>query len=271
MSEAQHELLGAYAVDALEGAERQAFEAHLADCATCRDELAELRETLAEFGSGFEQQPPSGLRAAVLDAVAADSTSGRFADGPERNGVEAAAQDSTVGSEQDSADSADEDVTATEPPSVITPLPTRAERRGSRWGMLAAAAVAILALIGVTVWQPWNPRSTTVTATDVLQAPDAVRATGPMVGGGTVTLVRSNTLGRAVLITEAMPAAPSGKVHQAWLQHRTGLVSAGLLPETPDQTTLLEGDARDVLGAGVSLEPPGGSQQPSDVVALVAL
>ena len=85
MNEAQHELLGAYAVDALEGAERDAFEAHLADCASCRDELAGLRETLAEFGSGFEQQPPSGLRAAVLDAVAGRPRgAGRAGHEPER-------------------------------------------------------------------------------------------------------------------------------------------------------------------------------------------
>ena len=35
-------------------------------------------------------------------------------------------------------------------------------------------------------------------------------------------------------------------------------------------SVLLEGDARNTLGAGVSIEPPGGSAQPSkDVVALV--
>ena len=272
MGEAQHELLGAYAVDALQGAERDAYEAHLADCAACRDELAGLRETLAEFGSGFEQQPPSGLRASVLDAVAADSAASRAGAEPERDGVEAAGQDSEAQGEPTPPNTDDPALPDTEPPSVVTPLPTRGDRRGSRWGMLAAAAIAILALIGVTVWQPWNPRPTTITATDVLQAPDAVRATEPMPGGGSVTLVRSNTVGRAVLITEAMPAAPSGQVHQAWLMRpdRT-LVSGGMMAASPNQTMLLEGDARNIVGGGVSLEPPGGSQQPTEVIVQIAL
>ena len=36
-----HHLSGAYAVDALDGAERAAFESHLLGCADCRAEVAE--------------------------------------------------------------------------------------------------------------------------------------------------------------------------------------------------------------------------------------
>ena len=48
------------------------------------------------------------------------------------------------------------------------------------------------------------------------------------------------------------------------------MVSAGLMPD--DQSTvLLEGDADDAIGAGISVEPEGGSEQPTEVVALFDL
>ena len=42
-----HALSGAYAVDALDPAERTEFELHLADCAACQAEVASFRETSA--------------------------------------------------------------------------------------------------------------------------------------------------------------------------------------------------------------------------------
>ena len=42
MSPDLHHLSGAYAVDALDDAERTSFEQHLAGCADCRAEVAEL-------------------------------------------------------------------------------------------------------------------------------------------------------------------------------------------------------------------------------------
>ena len=133
-----------------------------------------------------------------------------------------------------------------------------------------AAAVALIAVIGVSVWQPWAPR--TITAADVLAASDAVRVSEPVKGGGTVTVVRSAQLGRAVMTTVGVPDAPSGKVRQAWLKVPTGMVSAGLLPPGTDVSMLLEGDARTAEGAGLSIEPAGGATSPGDDVrALFAL
>ncbi|MEZ5201054.1 MAG: anti-sigma factor [Micropruina glycogenica] len=124
------------------------------------------------------------------------------------------------------------------PVATVTPLrPRRAQ--SSRWALLVAAAVALIAVIGVSVWQPWAPR--TITAADVLAASDAVRVSEPVKGGGTVTVVRSAQLGRAVMTTVGVPDAPSGKVRQAWLKVPTGMVSAGLLPPGTDVSMLLKG------------------------------
>ena len=51
------ELLGAYALDAVEAAERAAVEAHLAECPRCRAEVSEHLETAALLAAGGAQAP----------------------------------------------------------------------------------------------------------------------------------------------------------------------------------------------------------------------
>ena len=65
-----HLLTGAYAADALDAVERDAFEAHLRTCETCRQEVAELTATTARLGSAEAVPPPPALRARVLDEIA---------------------------------------------------------------------------------------------------------------------------------------------------------------------------------------------------------
>ena len=68
-----HELTAAYALDALEPDEAQAYEAHLRDCERCRTELASLREGADALAWGVESPaPPARLRASILDAAGAE-------------------------------------------------------------------------------------------------------------------------------------------------------------------------------------------------------
>ncbi len=137
----------------------------------------------------------------------------------------------------------------------------------------ALVAAVVLALVGVggAVWQPWrDDSSVTVSVADqVLGDPAAQRFSKDLGNGVTATVVRSAKLNRAVIVTENMPPPPDGKVYQLWLQTPSRhLNSAGLMPAGAD-TVLFEGDADDAVGAGVSLEPAGGSEQPTKVVALI--
>lgn len=52
------ELLGAYALDAVDGQERAAIEEHLAGCAPCLAEVGEHRETAALLGEAGAPAPP---------------------------------------------------------------------------------------------------------------------------------------------------------------------------------------------------------------------
>lgn len=67
----QHELAGAYAVDALDGAERNRFARHLATCPACPAEVRWLAATAAELGLAAAATPPPALKGRVLADVAA--------------------------------------------------------------------------------------------------------------------------------------------------------------------------------------------------------
>ena len=226
-----HALVGAYAVDAVDDVERAAFERHLADCQTCRLELDSLRQTAALLGGTESEAPPARLREQVLAGIAS-----------------------------------------------VRPLPPHGEppvleerRRARRFrpGALVAAAAAVFALgVGATVvLQPWADDTATVQplspAERVLQADDAERYTQRLEGGTEVTLVRSRSLNQAVLVADDMPAPPSGKVYELWLDHEgVGMVPAGLMTGEEEQV-LLEGDPATAIGAGITVEPAGGSEEPT--------
>jgi anti-sigma-K factor RskA len=70
-----HDLTSAYALDALDPDEAEAYERHLSQCEACREQLAELNETSAAlaFGSAAPE-PPARLRSSILDAAEAERT-----------------------------------------------------------------------------------------------------------------------------------------------------------------------------------------------------
>src|SRR5207248_7048448 len=68
-----HDLTAAYALDALDGDEAEAYERHLGQCEGCREQLAELSETSAALAfGGVAPAPPARLRASILEAAAAE-------------------------------------------------------------------------------------------------------------------------------------------------------------------------------------------------------
>ena len=220
-----HALSGAYAVDALDDIERAQFERHLAECAECRAEVASLRSTAALLAETTATTPPEGLRERVLVDIG-----------------------------------------------TVRPLPPAVEtgaarRRRFRLAPLAAAAALIAAVgTGVIVTQPWADESsqTQPTAVDqVLQAPDAEKYT-QAIDGSEATLVRSPSLNKAVLVTKNMEPPPDGKVYELWLDHEgVGMVPAGLMTGGGEQQILLKGDPATALGAGITVEPAGGSEKPT--------
>lgn len=236
-----HALSGAYAIDALDDIERAQFERHLSGCPECQAEVASLREAGSLLTETATLAPPAALRDRVLAGIA------------------------TV---------------RPLPPVVPTPsveeVPGHSRRR-FRPLTLAAAAAAVIALgAGGVVWQPWDgpttSQSPTLSAVDqVLQADDAEQYVQEFPDGSSAVLTRSKSLNKAVIVTDDMAPPPDGKVYELWLEHEgIGMVPAGLMPVKADAVVLLEGDPATAVGAGITIEPAGGSEEPTgDTVALI--
>jgi anti-sigma-K factor RskA len=220
-----HALSGAYAVHALDDFERAHFERHLAACAECEAEVISLRDAAATLPDlvADEVEPPARLRDGVL------------------------AQISTV-----------------RPLPPATPTRHRAAPR-RRWiPALVAAAVALFLGVGVSVWQPWADDPPPSAVELVTSARDARSTTLSFPDGAKATVVHSASVGRAVITTSKMPPPPSGRVYELWLLHPDGSLSpAGLMPMREDQTVVFDGDASVATGAGITVEPEGGSDQPT--------
>jgi anti-sigma-K factor RskA len=96
----------------------------------------------------------------------------------------------------------------------------------------------------------------------VVAAADAAHATAK-IDGGTVTVYRSEKLGKAALVASDLPPVAAGKVYEMWLQTPDGaMVPAGLMTGG-DATVVLEGDAAHATAAGITVEPKGGSTSPT--------
>jgi anti-sigma factor RsiW len=68
-----HELTAAYALDALDEREELEYEAHLARCPRCREELASFTETATSLAYGVESPaPPADLRDRILERARAE-------------------------------------------------------------------------------------------------------------------------------------------------------------------------------------------------------
>ncbi|MFJ3584960.1 anti-sigma factor domain-containing protein [Streptomyces sp. NPDC090127] len=226
----------AYVLHALPAAEEAAFENHLAGCPACRREVAEFERTAALLASAEDVPPPEELRARVMEEVA------------------------------------------------LTPQDRSHHRhapRGRRvWRLALAASVAAAAALGaVAVWQhseaeDARARATQAEAqassagrafTDVLTAPDATVHTGKLADGADVAIVVSRDQARAAFTARDLPDLPSDKVYELWYAAEAGdLRPAGLLDSAGDRAArVLEGPLGNAVAVGITVEPAGGSNQPT--------
>jgi anti-sigma-K factor RskA len=233
-----HALSGAYALDALDDVERAQFAGHLATCAACSAEVHTFRETASHLAQIETLAPPAGLRTRVLADI------GTVRPFPPETSVAASA-----------------------------PLGAVVTLRRRTLPALVAAAVALILLAagGAAIWHPWTDDGVTL-ADQIVHAPDAVRITKPVPGGGSLTIVRSASLKRAVMIGDHVPEPASGTTYQLWLlQPGQGMVSAGLMPDSTEPT-VLTGDAATARAAAITVEPETGSSNPTtDPIAVFPL
>ncbi|WP_305789479.1 anti-sigma factor [Symbioplanes lichenis] len=236
-----HSLVGAYVLDAVDDDERASFEQHVAGCASCRAELAELRETAGRMADSTWSIPPPRLRAEVMGAIR------RTRQLPPADGGR--------------------------PASEVVSLRPAARLR--RWPVAAAAALILSAGTGAGVWAVQEHRleeQSRIAAAAaqrearvqaILSASDVVMKSGAVRGGGTVTVASSASHSAAVVLMGAVTPPAKDRAFQLWAVHDTTMTDAGVLAAGAGSAVqIVEGlPGSDALG--VTLEPAGGSAEPS--------
>jgi anti-sigma factor RsiW len=258
-----HSLSGVYALDAIEpGSELTKFNRHLARCPSCAAEVRGFREVATSMAFAATTEAPPELRDQVLAAVAH---------------------------------------TRQLPPEIRTharPRRTRSTGRARNtapwlpWasGLVTAAAVVVAVLFGLAnshTQQQLNAaraQSQSIAAAQarveaeltqarahdqalaaVLGAPHVTLLSQATSKGGVAVVVLDAAQRQLVMATSGLPALPAGKVYQLWLIGPVKIASAGLLPAAQNGVTspviatgLIKGDK-----LGLTVEPAGGSQQPT--------
>lgn len=230
-----HPDLAGYVLGALDPGEAAAFEAHLATCLECRQELAELEgiPALLEQATPPVELPPD-LRARTFAAI------------------ERAAAEAEAGTAARAPGEVPERARATE----------RRPRRPARWLAVALAAAVVLAAVLVVGGNLLRPSAGTAFA---LSPPPG----GPAPGARGSAHVRRTADGLQVDLTvSGLPPTDAGHVYECWfvgpgdtLQHQNR-ISAGTFRVGPDGKATVHlwaaADLSRFPKMGITLEPNDG-------------
>lgn len=241
-----------FALDAVTPAERDQIEAQLAEAETeiaerFAAEVRDIHETLAVMSAATATEPPPALRERLLAEIAEDASTGHTEPAPEP------------------------EADAPAPPPVS--LDERRRQSQRRNFLLAAAAAVVIAVGGIIVAGQWTSTPDRPASERVFAAEDVRTSSGQLDGGGTVTVVFSQSEEAGVLVMNNVAPPAEGTVYQMWLLGPEGAQPAGTMtPEdvAPSTTAVLE-EISGATALGFSVEPAGGSTQPTAIFAQLPL
>jgi anti-sigma-K factor RskA len=230
-----HHLGAAYALDALDTRERQAFEAHFVDCDLCRTEVREFREAASELGRLTTTPPSPEVRDRVLAEIA---------------------------------------VTRQLPPRVpaVARLTDRRRPRPVMAGLAAAAAVACF-VVGAVVAGGVRQDGFDSELAALVAEPGARLVQLDGEAPGTITVAWSAD--RVAVVGAGLPDADPGRAYELWAIGADGTPHPmRLLEPARDGAMQAVIDRADLPGEavawGVTIEPAGGSEMPTTPVLYAA-
>ena len=230
------ELLGAFALDAVEPEEAERLEDYLRENPRARAEVEEYREAAAFLASTGDDAPANlwDLIAAQIEAPP-EGQPAPLLDFRRRGG----------------------------------PRPVRrtGQRRVWQWVAAAAAVIAVAGLSTEVVRQQnrLDELSSSQEALSVSVDPTAQHYDLHNTDGSLAMRLAVRSNGETWIVGEALPTPPSDKEYQLWTIDGPAPVSVGVIGRDPEIGEF----TADVTGRryAVSLEPEGGSPQPTEVVA----
>ncbi|MCW2627803.1 MAG: putative NAD/FAD-binding protein [Mycobacterium sp.] len=167
--------------------------------------------------------------------------------------------------------------TAVEPPEalrdrLLTDVSTapvvELRRKPWRTTILAAVAALVIGLGALGVGLALRPAPAPSTAEQVFAASDVRTVSGQILTGGTATVVFSREKNAGVLVMNNVAPPAPGTVYQMWLIGDKGPESAGTMDAKavgPSTTAVLP-DLGSSKALAFTVEPPGGSAQPTSPV-----
>jgi anti-sigma-K factor RskA len=253
------DLAPGYVLGALSPEEAGAFEAALAGSSELRQEIAEYRELMAVMGAGAREAPPVDLKARVLERVRAETGV------PLRSGAVAPAST---------------DRTATH--RALIPI----------LGLGLAAAVLLAVWLGLRVGalgEEVRARDSALAERDARLAAREATLNALLEPGVQLTTLTATgeappvvqvfwdrVRHSAIVNTFRLRPAPSGRVYQLWLLPRKGKpIPSQVFNTEATGHQLITGipvpAEQDVAGFALTVEPPGGSPQPTSQPFLVGM
>jgi anti-sigma factor RsiW len=250
--------LAAYAVDALEPAERLAVDDHLAHCSACSAELASHREALGALAT--VEAPPPEVWQDVAAAIGApglpDPHTGRRA---------TVMRDESASSRPLDEGSQDGDDRVAPVTSLAGPTRVRARRQSSlRWVAAAAVLVAVAGvagLLGFALGTSSDDADIGSLAQQAADDPNGVLATLADGEGRSVARVVADDDGAFVLL-DALEDLPEGQAYQLWSVGGPEPVSLGMLGRDGTNTVAFRLPPT-IRELAITVAPTSGDSAPS--------
>jgi anti-sigma-K factor RskA len=277
---------GAYALNALSEEEKLEFEAHLVESHTTRNEVTEMAETAALLGLSVTPVTPSPEMKRNLMAMLA-STPQLPKQTPAELNAElsiALGRESPAAIDQTPATAVpvfeamppveSQATAASAPPAELSErAKTKAQARWFNRPIMAltAVAAALVLIVGgssvvnlvndATYQQQQADQLAQITSAEDMQQTVAVVSTG-----GTATLMWSEELGKSVVVADGLTELSRDQTYELWYITADGTPTAAGLFDVDGSDSVwrvLDGEMQAGVTVGVTVEPKGGSEQPT--------
>jgi anti-sigma-K factor RskA len=237
------ELLGVYAVHAVDDADGTAISAHIAGCPECAEELERLLDAAAAFGMTELEEPSGEIWGRIQTEI-------RTENAPATATAMATNLTTTM-------------ATTTGPVASLDAARQRRQERTSRWKVAAVSAAAAIAVaVPATLAFSASPTpSLAAVASQTASQPGARIVALKDAQGKQVADAILTTGGQGYLRVSALPKLADDKTYQLWFVDNGKAVSLGLLGNTPTVTAFPS--RVDVDAIAISVEPRQGSTAPS--------